>query len=154
MALDLNAPLDRLIVLLKTITGLADDADGAVHVHKGVPPSFPTRLTAYVALADFPETNERATQIQGVIADYAVGFGYRVSGAEAAAETALCAAVLAFLVLMKQATNRTLDPGTGALVNEARLLSQGSSRPQYILVASQETRLVEVLVRTIQQQTY
>jgi hypothetical protein len=152
--LDLNAPLDRLIVLLKTITGLADDADGTVHVHKGVPPSFPTRLTAYVALADFPATNERATQLQAVTADYAVGFGYRVGGDEAAAETAMCTAALAFLLLMKQATNRTLDPGTGALVDDTRLVSGGSGRPSYQPVAGQEFRLIEVLVRTVQRQTY
>jgi len=154
VAISLDAPLDQIIVLLKTITGLATDTDGTVHVHKGVPESFPTRLAAYVALADFPETTEAATQVQRVTASYAVGFGYRVAGAEAGAEAALCVAALAFLTLMKQPINRTLNTGSADLVNDARLVGGGSSQPQYAPVAGQEFRIVQVTVRTVQQHGY
>jgi hypothetical protein len=152
--MDLNAPLDQLIVLLKTITGLVNDADGTAHVRKGEPESYPTRLMAYVALAGFPETEERATQIQGITAYYAIGFGYRVAGAEAEAETALCTAVLAFLQLMVQGTNRRLNNGTVDLVDDARLVSQGNAGPQYALLAGQDNRLVLALVRTTQRQQF
>lgn len=142
MALDLNLGADAILVLLKTLPGLADEA-GVLHVHKGVPASLPARLSAYVALADLLIV-DRVTQIQSVSPVYAVNFGYRVeantTGASAAAETALLTTVGLFVTAMAQPVNRPL----GAVA------SLSGSRPEYQVVAGSEFRVFAMTLTVAQ----
>lgn len=153
MPLDFNAAIDQIIVLLESLPGLADEAGGVTHVHKGVPASLPTRLSVYVALADML-IREKVTQRQDVSAVFAVNFGYRVdansAGAVSLAETALISAVEDFLEVMRLPANRTL----GAVVTNAALTSLTASRPEYQIVAGQEFRVFGLLVTAGQSQGY
>lgn len=146
MAVDLNAGADAIIALLKTFTGLADEA-GTIHVHKGVPASLPARLSVYVALADL-QIVEKATQLQSVNPTYAVNFGYRVeantTGASATAETALMTAVVEFVQAMRLPANRPLGS----------VSSVSGSAPQYQIVAGSEFRVFGLLVTSSQSQTF
>lgn len=158
MPLDFNAPLDRIIVLIKSISGYADDADGTAHVYKGVPGSLPTRASAYAAVVD-PNPREKANQLQTIEIGYFVVFGYRIDPATeivslAAAETTLCAGLSGWADLMKRPTNRVLNNGTADLVRDARWESVSALSPQYMPLAGQEHRIVALLVRTQQDQTY
>ena len=151
--LDFNSAIDAIITLLKTLPGLADEAGGVKHVHKGVPASLPTRLAVYVALADML-ISEKVTQRQDVAGVFAVNFGYRVdansAGAVTSAETALISAVEDFLEAMRLPANRTL----GGVVTNAALTSLTASRPEYQIVAGQEYRVYGLLVTSGQSQNY
>jgi hypothetical protein len=153
VAVDLNQPIDALITLLKTLDGLADEADGTKHVHKGVPASLPTRLSVYVALGDIA-IREHATQIQSVTATYAVNFGYRVegatAGATATAETALLAAVADFIFALALPANRSL----GGVARNVGSAATTSGRPEYAIIAGSEFRVFGLLVNAGQLTTY
>lgn len=147
MPVDLNAPVDALITFLKTLPGLADEADGTKHVHKGVPASIPARLTVYVLPPSFgvPDTRTNVYAIQGSII---VDFCYRVEGATAGAtevaETALLTAVGAFIPAMKMPANRDL----GALPTTP------DETVPYQQIASQEFRVMRFRLAVTQSHNF
>jgi hypothetical protein len=146
VALDLVAPLTALVGVLESAP-LA--AAGLQQTYRGVPESPGPQVAAYVALS----TQRLVDKAGGLVqreARYRVGFVYAVAGAEATAETTLAAVVDAFLlaVLPERRTN------LGGTVDQLSLDLSGGGEPQYVTMAGQEFRLVELDVVTTQQTTF
>ena len=76
--------------------------------------------------------------------NFMVSFSYRVEGAEAATETALCNAVDAFTDALIS------DPTLGGLVNGATADNSLADNPEYSTWTNQERRIYPVLVTVLQ----
>jgi hypothetical protein len=140
MAFDSTSPLTALAALL---TGLS----GVQAVHTGVPESLGARVSAYVTLAAQRVQDKAASGLLQREADYFVGIGYRVAGAEATAEADLAALLDAFIAAVY--ADRTLS---GTVASAGLDLTLANS-PQYQAVAGVEFRVYPVIVHTTQRAT-
>lgn len=110
----------------------------------GTPESLSTRAGGYVALGAAQPRDVAAGGLIERPVDCHVVLGYRVAGAEAAAELSIAAAVDA-LTLAFYATDRGLGVGESAELDFGLV---GSA--EYDRIAGQEYRLYPIVVRVIQ----
>ena len=140
-AIDTPAALAALVALVQGLSGMQGT------VYQGVPESFSTAVGAYVAVADMEvadvSTGNRVEQRQ----DFLVVFGYRVKGAESAAELKVAQFKDRFIRALF--ADRTL---AGA-VDSSAILPGLAGTPQYLAFAGAETRLYPITVRTVQRET-
>lgn len=144
--IDIAAPMARLIAVLQSGPLVSAGLQNAI---TGAPESFGFQVSGFVALAS-SRLIDKAAGLAQLEARYRVGFGYTVEGAESTAEIVLAAVLGAFIVAML-VERRTDMNGT---VDSVSLELGAGGDPQYVTLAGQESRLIEVDVVTTQQQTY
>lgn len=140
MSLNASAPITAIAAMLTATAGVQA-------VYTGVPESMSHRLSAFVAMAG-QRIRDKATGLLEREARYTVGLGYRVKGAEAAAELALAAAADAFTLAFYA------DRDLGGSVLSASLGETGSDAPLYYDIGGEEYRVFPMLIITTQHQTY
>jgi hypothetical protein len=132
VALGTKAGLTALINLVSAIPGVQGT------VNRGVPESFPSRVSAYVAVG-VPNVEREAFggQIR-VDATYYVGLGYATEGAEETAENDLADALDAFVRAIEA------NPSVGGVFAE---VDYGPAAPaEYATVVGQEFRHVRFVL--------
>lgn len=146
MAIDIKAPLNRLVEVLQSAPLVAAGLQAA---STGVPESFTFQVSGFVAMASWALI-DKAGHLAQLESRYRVGFGYQVAGAEDTAEEVLADVLSAFIVAMLAERLTNLN-GT---VDSVDLELGAGGDPQYVTLAGQENRLVEVDVVVTQQQTF
>lgn len=139
MAFDTGAVLSRIVTLLTNA--------GVQQVYTGAPESLSKRVSAYVAVVG-QQVSDKPAGVLRREARYFVGLGYRVSGAEATAETDLATFLDAFLTAFYADRETRLN---GTCTNCWLDLSLADD-PQYQVTAGQEFRLYPFIVIAVQQQ--
>ena len=140
MGLNTAGPLNQLKTLVESITGIQD-------VYIGVPENLPKRASAYIALGSQPILL-KATGVAQRDARYQVTFGYRVGGAEAAAELTIAGWLDAFL--QELLDDLTLAGTCEGLDFDTSL----ADAPGYEKFAGLENRLYPVVVACRQRTNY
>ena len=130
-------------LLAKVIT-IVSGLSGMGTVSKGVPESLDTRAAAYCCLGTTSPTNW-ALASKGRTVDILIVFYYRVAGAEATAEDAICD----FVDLLIDALEA--DETLGGLCYEATLDFSLASSPEYQAFAGEEDRRYPVVVHCEQE---
>ncbi len=137
MALNLAGPLGKITDLLEGLSGIQA-------VYRGVPENIGSRVSAYVTLGG-QTVDEMAFGVHRRRASYFIAFVYRIQGAEADAENALCSLLDAFIAAV------LADPTLGGTVWDSTLDLSLASDPRYQLIAGQEFRLYPLLL-TVEQE--
>jgi hypothetical protein len=140
---------------LQSIKTFLAGLSGVQSAHIGAPESFTTRVTAYVCLGS-DGTMDHRTEVQRGEVGYFCAFGYRVQGAEEAAEIALATAKDD---LKQQWTDdRTAGTGVFALsttqAKGARLDLNLAAIPDYAPVAGVEYRLWPFMIYVMQENVF
>jgi hypothetical protein len=140
---------------LQSIKTFLAGLSGIQSAHIGAPESFTTRVTAYVCLGS-DGTMDHRTEVQRGEIGYFCAFGYRVQGAEEAAEIALATAKDD----LKQQFTDDRSAGTGLFAEmttnakSARLDLNLAAIPDYAPVAGQEFRLYPFMIYLTQENTF
>lgn len=126
MALQTRAGLNALIALVQALPSVQGS------VNKGVPESFPSAVSAYVAVG-LPNVERESFDGQiRVDCLFYVGFGYAIEGAEETAEDELADTLDALIRAIEA------DPSVGGVFAE---LNYGPAAPaEYATVVGQEFR--------------
>jgi hypothetical protein len=141
MAFATKSGLNALIALVQTIPTVQGT------VNKGVPESFPTLVSAYVAVG-FPNlVRELSSYGKRLDMRWFVGFGYAIEGAEEDAEDDLADTIDAFCRAIE--ADPTID---GAFVT-IRMLDPGQVAPEYQTVVGQEYRHIRFILESQQRET-
>jgi hypothetical protein len=114
-------------------------------VNRGVPESFPSLVSAYVAVGTPTVEREGFGGAVRVDALYYVGFGYAIEGAEETAEDELADTLDAFIRAIEA------DPSVGGVFAEIRYGPEGPA--DYATVVGQEFRHVRFAVEGQQRET-
>jgi hypothetical protein len=142
MAFDREAAINAMVTLVGTITGMQS-------VRKGVPETFATTASAYVAHGGnrwMPD----ATQVYRAERSLIVGFGYRVSGAETTAEQKVGQFADEFERKILQNRVGSVGAVTALLNGSVEHMEPAESLgddPEYRAMVGQEWRLLPYLVR-------
>ena len=144
MAFDTPAVLNAVVTLVQGLTGMQS-------VTKGVPESLPTRVAAYVTVGPQPENDRTAGGLLRKEGRIRVTFGYRVSGAEATAESDLAAMIDRFMVAYYAARRTNLS---GTVTSLGNLDHSVANTAEYEAIAGQEYRRYPVDIPFTQEQTY
>ena len=143
MPIDPTPALNRLVAVLQALP--------VQHVYSGAPESLDSRVNAYVTLDRWAVADEAAGGLARHEIDYAVTFGYRVSGAESTVETDLAAKVGAFCTALL-AERRSRLNGTVERMGLPDLTR--AAAPQYAVVAGTEFRIYPCVIPTVQLESY
>lgn len=144
MAFATRTVLAEVVALVQGLTGMQT-------VYTGVPESLATRVSAYVTLGPQPEQDKRGGGVLQKEGRIRVTFGYRVKGAEAAAEQDLADMIDRFQTAYYAARRTNLNSTVDSLLT---LDHSPAGGPEYQPVAGQEYRRYPVDVVFTQQQTY
>lgn len=137
------APLNALVTLLGTLTG-----SGLQKVYTGVPESFSNQVCAYVTAGAQRIDNKATGGLMQRLQAYRVVLTYAVDGAEATAETTLCAVVDAFTDALF--ADRTL----GGTLESMEFDAEEAGEPLYVRVSGEEIRMFPFTIRGAQRKTY
>lgn len=137
MAWQTKAVLNALVTMVQGLSTMQGT------VNKGVPESFPTLVSGYVA-AGLPEVRRGTSGRREMDSRFFVGFGYAIEGAEQDAEDKLCDTVDAFCRAFES------SPFLGGLLEQPRMVDPGAATPEYAIVVGQEFRHVQFLIMGVQ----
>jgi hypothetical protein len=141
MAFATKSGLTALVALVQGISTIQGT------VNRGTPESFPTLVSAYVAVG-LPnlvrETSSGGRRLDG---RYFIGFGYAVEGSEQDAEDDLADTIDEFIRELEA------DPTVGGVLAQAHLADPGPTTPDYATVVGQEYRHVRFTLETQQRET-
>ncbi|HXI17969.1 MAG TPA: hypothetical protein VNM48_16525 [Chloroflexota bacterium] len=126
-------------------------AAGLQNVKTGSPEGFTHRVSAYVAALPGSPAPAASGGLMSREVRYFIGIGYRVQGAEATAETTLCAVVDAF----HRAFHTTYPSrDLGGVIDNGRFEERPERSPVYQRLAVQEFRIVPLVLVGTQQETF
>jgi len=129
MAIDVNAPLDRILLICSGLTGVR-------HAYKGVPVSIQYDFAVFGAL-NGGTVEPKASGSMQTTWRYIVTFVYRTTN-EGTAETALLVALAEFVKAIYD------DLRLAGTVRDTKLDMSLTDSPQYQTLAGQEFRLFPV----------
>lgn len=136
--------LDAVVTLLSGLTGMQ-------LVYRGVPESLPARVVAYVTVGPQQEADKAAGGLLSKEGRIRVTFAYRVSGAEATAESDLADMIDRFQVAYYAARRTNLS---NAVVSLAKLDHSPATSAEYEVVAGAEYRRYPVDIVFTQEMNY
>jgi hypothetical protein len=116
-------------------------------VNRGVLASFPTMVSAYVAVGLPAVLRETTSGGRRMDSRYFVGFGYAIEGAEDAAEDDLADTIDEFVREFEA------DPMLDGAFVQARIVDPGQVSPSYATVVGQEFRHVVFTIEAQQRET-